>query len=424
MGITDKKEVRELFKYPVLQAIARRRSRRLPIGYKIEGGMIKKDPNQKPVPLNKLEEAILCWSGAGITGAVTQEGTLDSPVCRPITSWEGRATGNPCNVLTTRLFFTNDSGVFIYDPKTPTKVVEIENEPDQDKIMTYYQKDCRKVSDQRLKLISAENIDVEAINNQTGTTLFIPVVDNVELYIWRVFFSIQPFIGYQFYDDIQNRPAGLQKWIDSGYLKGPKIGLASFEHSQRTVYMAPAYLMVQNMQLVAEAMGLGSLIFSGYTGEVMLGVTPLGKGLGFRSIEDNEGKLNPVGLDGFFESYCPPYYKNMNEAVDAFIDKVSGITSPIGPDYKGILPFKPGLWEKNRPAYRPPSKEQIEIVKAYCNYVYDTYGRLPVTFSSKTIPVWIQVHHTNNEYYENLYANGIITQEHKNHMKLWHNGEK
>jgi hypothetical protein len=68
MGFADKKEVKDVFKYPLLEAIARLRTRRLPLSYTIDNGMIRKDPKQTPITLNDLETAILCWSGAGITG--------------------------------------------------------------------------------------------------------------------------------------------------------------------------------------------------------------------------------------------------------------------------------------------------------------------------------------------------------------------
>jgi hypothetical protein len=419
MSEMNSQEVKEAFKYPLFEAIAHRRTRRLPLGYTIDSGMIKRHPTQTPVPLNDVETAILCWSGAGITGTALHEGTAGSNDSRPI-SWIGRATGNPCNTQTTRLFFTNDNGIFCYNPKAPTKPIEFETESDREKIMTYFKEECHKVSAKRLQLFTAEGIPADALNNQTGTTLFIPVVDNVELYIWRVYYSLHPRMGYQFFDDIKNRPAGLQKWINSGRLKGPPVSLSSFEYSQRTISITPAYLMVQNMHLIAETMGLGSVIFAGFTGELMLGATPNVKGLGFRIATDKEGKTNTVGLDSVFEAYCPPYHKNMDEAIDAFFENIGGLLSGIGPDYTGALPFEPGYWEKNRPKYERPDKEHIDMVKAFCNYVYDTYGRIPATYSAKTIPIWLQVHHANTEFYDKNYASEVITETHRKHMELWH----
>jgi hypothetical protein len=179
---------------------------------------------------------------------------------------------------------------------------------------------------------------------------------------------------------------------------------------------------MEHIHLVAEAMGLGSVIFAGYTGEVMLGITPMGKGLGFRAVEDKEGKLNPVGLDGVFEAYCPPYYRSMDDAVDALVQKMYGPDSSWGPDYKGVLPFEYEFWQRIRPEIRRPTEKQIDMVKSFCNYVYDTYGRIPVTSNAKMIPIWLQVHHLDIDFYEKHYAEGMVTEAQKNHMKLWHSG--
>jgi hypothetical protein len=85
--------------------------------------MMKKTPTQLPVALTDLEMAMLFWSGAGVKGAVAHEGTACALKSRPVTSRVGRATGNPRNIQTTRLFCTNtnDDGVFLYNPKPPTK---------------------------------------------------------------------------------------------------------------------------------------------------------------------------------------------------------------------------------------------------------------------------------------------------------------
>ncbi len=61
MGIADKNEVKELFKYPLLQAIAHRRARRFPRGCVLKEGGIEYTSEQSPLPLNDIETAILCW---------------------------------------------------------------------------------------------------------------------------------------------------------------------------------------------------------------------------------------------------------------------------------------------------------------------------------------------------------------------------
>jgi hypothetical protein len=161
-------------------------------------------------------------------------------------------------------------------------------------------------------------------------------------------------------------------------------------------------------------------MFGGYTGEVMLGVTPQSKGLGFRWVKDKASRANAVGLDGVFEAYCPPFYSNMDDAVDAFFEKKFGSCSLFGVDYTGLLPFQPGQWKTKIPNYRIPSKKQVEIVKAFINYVYDTYGKIPAGMNTMTIPVWLQVHHVEVEFYEKYYAKGIVTEAQRQHLRLWH----
>ncbi|MBN1366543.1 MAG: hypothetical protein JW967_01270 [Dehalococcoidales bacterium] len=419
-SIADKEEVKTVFTYSLLEAIARRRTRRFPIGCTFDEGALKYISSQKPIPLNDVELAILCWSGAGITGSAIQD--VGAAGDGQIASWIGRVIPNPCNVNTTRLFFTNDSGTYLYNPTKASKQVEIMNETDRNKIMAYFEQDCYKIMDGRLQMYPSVVPPPLIWNtNQPGTTVFIPVVDNVELYLYRVFTSLSPQPGYQLFDAKKKRSAGLQKWVDSGDLKGPRIDISSFEQNmQQGIFSAPAYLMLEHMHLVAEAMGLGAIMFASYVGEVMLGITPLGKGLGFHALKDKDGNLNPIGLDGVFEAFCPPYYKNMDEAVDAYIEKLCGLASTKGPDYKGIIPFKKKYWQKIKPTYVKPSKKHIEIMKAYCNYIYDTYGRIPVTSNAKVIPCWLQVHHLEVDFYKKYYAKGLITEAHENHMKLWH----
>ncbi len=65
MGITDRDEVRELFKYPLLEVIARWRARRFPLGCTLSEGGLQYASEQPPLPLNDLETAILCWCQSG-----------------------------------------------------------------------------------------------------------------------------------------------------------------------------------------------------------------------------------------------------------------------------------------------------------------------------------------------------------------------
>jgi hypothetical protein len=72
-------------------------------------------------------------------------------------------------------------------------------------------------------------------------------------------------------------------------------------------------------------------LFTVYDAPQWLGGTPLTPGLGFRFHQpEKTGPIPPpdfapqgpipVGLDGLFEAYCPPYYRSMADAAQAIYD--------------------------------------------------------------------------------------------------------
>ncbi|MFC2002341.1 hypothetical protein ACFLV4_00070 [Chloroflexota bacterium] len=419
MGIADRSEVKELFKYPLLQAIAHRRARRFPLGCTLKEEGLQYTSEQLPLPLNELETAILCWAGNGVTGSITAD-LAASTGGNLFASWLGRATPYACNVHNVKLFFTNDDGTFVYHPQTATKPLEIESEADWAKIMTQYRESCIKVLDERAEFVPKSLLRSMHWNtNQPGTTVFIPVVDQTAEYIDYLLgvFDYEGY-GYHLFDDMKGQMAGLQGWVDSGKLKGPKVDLSSLELNVLELNLAPAYMMLENIHLVAEAMGLGSVVFGGYTGKVMLGVAPMSKGLGFHSVTDQDGKSNPVGLDGVFEAYCPPYYRNMDEAVEAFVARKFGSGGLFSADYEGLAPFKD--WKEMQPLYHHPSQTSIDQVKAFCSYVYETYGRFPATLDTMMVVIWLQVHHLDLEFYDKYYPREMVTEVQRHHMGLWH----
>lgn len=420
MDFADRKEVKQVFRYPLLEAIARRRTRRFPLGGAMPSGALEYKSKNAPVPLNDIETAILCWAGNGITGTITGDLPTDMMVGGgTFGTWAGRAVPHGCNIYSSKLFFTNDDGLFLYDPKEASKPVEIDTEADRNKIMEYFRENTRRLSDKRLEVIPrgiARSIHWNT--NQSGTTIFIPIIDQTQLFL-NYLIGVFQQDGYQLFDDIKGRFAGIDKWINNGALKGPRVPLSSAEYFSFIGNIAPAYLIAHNIHLTAEAIGLGSLIFSGYTSIIMMGGTSLGKGLGFRFVKTKDGKPNPVGLDGVVEPYCPPYYKSMDEAVDAFVEMKFGTRGTYGCDYPGATPFQ-GKWQQFSSCYQKATKETIQIVKDCCNYIYETYGRFPGTIDTVVMPVWLQVHHLEMDFYDKFVAPNLVNETHRQHVELWH----
>ena len=129
------------------------------------------------------------------------------------------------------------------------------------------------------------------------------------------------------------------------------------------------------MNLALQALGLGGWTFTGLLPHYALGLDPSSKGLGFRFVEPEKSLRStkapyPVGKDGVFESLCPPYVKNMEEAVDKFL-KIRGEFWK----QDNAFPYKDPT-SILQDEYHP-SEVRIQIVKDFCTYVYENYGRFP-----------------------------------------------
>src|SRR3989304_1778556 len=99
-------------------------------------------------------------------------------------------------------------------------------------------------------------------------------------------------------DDDVKKPAGIKRWIDSGYLTGHTLALGAFEPRLLAAIYGTAAYMQQNLQLCASILGLGGYPYSGVYSIILMGGTPAMRGLGFRFASDKRGYPYPVGLDG------------------------------------------------------------------------------------------------------------------------------
>src|SRR5215831_11099253 len=66
----------DLFRYPLMSAIAERRSRRVSRGTSIAAGDLSHQSSNPPAPLSPLEEAILIVT-TGLTGFLLHDGPVD-----------------------------------------------------------------------------------------------------------------------------------------------------------------------------------------------------------------------------------------------------------------------------------------------------------------------------------------------------------
>jgi hypothetical protein len=150
------------------------------------------------------------------------------------------------------------------------------------------------------------------------------------------------------------RPAGTDKLLDSGFLDRDNI--LPLSHLERQacyfIFSEPA-MICQNMFLATEAMGLGGWMHCWILSREIF------EALGFKVISPHRTPVlaNPIGLDGIFESYCPPYFRSMDAAVDAVLAPLLRPRStPATPDRPpGPVPY-PDLRRRASPVQSKSAK--------------------------------------------------------------------
>ena len=416
------------FKFGLLDSIFTRRSRRFGLGMEITEGNLKHKSRFKPIPLTELEEAVLIWAGTGMTGLSL--GDLPRTGISWVFQWTGRSWPCSCNSHSTELFFTNDNGVYMLKlfnlmPESgETSIFPGKTDEEKlDRLLKLYRQGLIKLQECRAVLPKEEPglFDFNSWNtNKEGTTFFMPVTNITVEYMVLLFIYFGAKYGFNIIDELNGgRSCGLDKWIKKGYIRNDvKMSLFDLELRVLTTLNVEQAFICQNMNLALQALGLGGWTFTGLLPHYALGVDPAYSGLGFRFIKPEKTLRSipspiPVGKDGVFEAFCPPYVEDMREAVDKFLKTREDFWKEDNPypyrDPKGVL----------QDGYNP-SEERIEIVKDFCSYVYENYGRFPAFLDPMFLRLVFQAHHLDLEFYDKHYNEGAYTDLHKNHFKLWH----
>jgi hypothetical protein len=230
--------------------------------------------------------------------------------------------------------------------------------------------------------------------------------------------------GYFIVDDRNGmRPCGNQKWVDNGFLSRKKVmTLSRIEKILSDGMLAEGAFMSQLIALAMQATGIGGWVYGGFSSTVVLGGTPACRGLGFRFIQSNTDPFPiPVGRDGVFEAFCPPYYPDMRAAVDAAI---AGATMKMDEwEAKGMVKPHTAPNHEFDAATVQASPEGVECVKDICSYVYDTYGKFPATVDPIQMTLFAQAHHLDLDFYDKHMKPGAYSETHKNNMRDWHGNQ-
>lgn len=438
---------------PLFDTMVRRRTHRVPRGARVEAGSMSYEPGNPPQPLSALEEAVLI-AMTGCTGLTMPDRPFFDPrdktpiMSKPNITMAGRTAGSPDNAQGTHFFLINDTGTYFLRklplPEGPLPF-------DADTLIARAEQCKVKLLDKRIDVPGQRDFPAyldsnRFLSNLPGTTILLPVVDLSHQYINGMMYLLTQPAGVRptIVDDRNfYRKAGVRKWVKNGFLnKNIKLPLGAI-YSMRT--QIEADLIVQNLFLTAEAMGLGAWIHGTITPPVLLGDPKFektyGKMLGFDFVVPKwkfmdlfrwhvplprfaNLRANAIGLrhkgEHLIKGMCPPNYDSMNDAVDAVIAEKFGQHGIYKDTQVFERIYKPGFAERYLKEASDYAQDVIACCRDICNYIYDTHGRFPAHCETIHVPgVWIQIHHVEEEYYDRFFANGL-TDAHRHHQKDWH----
>ena len=106
----------ELARFPLLDALYGRRSRRFPLGGEISDGLLAYTSRHAPLPLSELERLIVLTSMAGTTAGIMRSSPRPLRAVSGQLRRRGRRGGRSVGgrVPHRELFFTDDSGTYFF----------------------------------------------------------------------------------------------------------------------------------------------------------------------------------------------------------------------------------------------------------------------------------------------------------------------
>jgi hypothetical protein len=417
-------DLQSVWEYPLFEALFGRRSRRFGRGFAMTEGPFQYTSPHPPLPLSKLEEALLVAAGVGCSGIALWE--LSRPL--PYRGSTGRTFPSTSGGRRTALFFTNEEGVYVIDPAglSASRLREVDTDNQRERVLALYR--------EHRKLIKPGRLDIPRRmpplsghdwwdSNGPGSTLFMPVCDVTYSLISLTAQFIDPQLerfargvrGMHIVDDRHGfRSAGCERWVKTGFLSGDNVLTLSQLEQQACYFMfsEPAAIC-QNMFLATEAMGLGGWKHCGFVSREIFAA------LGFTMVVPDETPLlgNPVGIAGVFEAYCPPFFPSMDAAVEA-------VLRPYAHNADAAEASTPSAYLMSDAEHRRStvsvSEEGIACTKAVCKYIYETYGRFPGNLDAMHLMWFFQAHHIDTDFYDRFFRPGAYGPAHAAHLATWH----
>ncbi len=411
--------------HTLIDLLEQRKTRRFGCGMELPAGPLRYQSTVPPIPLSPEETRYLLFAGVGETGRhladmqyARQPGREDGQGMA-IMNFQGRTTASACAANTTKLFLSNDEGLYFAgavshpDSGIPPELVPLQQ--------------GRLEIPRQLPYMLSFN---QWYTNRPGTLYILPVTEVARVYLNLLLVLLSGEYGYFIVDsDNGNSGCGLDNFRRSrgGHLHDDPatnrvMTLRDLDAAISDTAIQEQGMVCQNMFLMAQAIGLGGGIQSVGSGRHLLGLEPqIFPGLGFHFSKSPVSgvRANPMGVPHLWEGPCPPFVSSIEEAILNLVDSKFGAdgiyTNPAS---------RPWVTQEGRSHIASYDPRAIDAVIHFCNYVYKTYGRFPAhTDAFKTV-IAFQAHHLDVGFYDKFYPNESVPQTHRDHHMAWHQGAR
>ncbi|MGD0303308.1 MAG: hypothetical protein ABSC71_00605 [Candidatus Acidiferrales bacterium] len=421
----ERQQLEQLAQFPLTEALFNRRSRRFFRGAEIPDGPLAYKSKHRPLPLSALERLLVLLAVGGVTGwsnLITRHDRYAPHLSNYPGSASGRTLISAASFQTSEIFFTDDSGTYIF--RTRDFLVPVPRDAHGrnciEDLLEAHGSRIERISDNRIHLPRREPY-MEGHNtwvaNAPGSLLVFPIGDLAQHTLLNIAFYVAN--GFCIYDDIhRTRIPGIERFWDLVDIENP-YPLTFLDQYSLAELSAELAVASFNGQLMLQALGLGGWSFDGIDRLTILGASgdPDVPGLGFRYDNDERwAQPNPTGRDGVFTAFCPPHYDDLYAATEALYERKFG---PGGPFH----PATPGPWKESsriRSSARPFDPRFRECIALQAQYVFDTFGKFPATVPSVLVLMYLQAHHLDLDFYDKKFTPGAYLTTHKHHLKRWH----
>ena len=407
----------DALRFPFVDALRGRRSRRFALGGTIPDGPLAHLSRFEPKPLEEIEQLFVLSAAAGGTGwhFLLPRSERLAPGVPPFSgSASGRTFPSGAGIHTSEVFFTDDDGTYLF--ATRDVALPAHDAAGADRWIEEHRARVRKLDDGRLDvhppLISPQNAWCV---NVPGSTILIPVADAAQHTLALLFVTV--LHGGTIYDDVNHRAIpGLDRFAGLVNLE-EQWAISDMEREVVSSIAAEHSMICYAGMLALQASGLGGWFFSGMDQLAVLGAAPDVRGLGFTVERDDRWRgPNPVGRPGVFSATCPPNLPDLRACAEAYVARQFGEGGPFNPD-------TPGPWRES-PAVRGGAARHpddvVDCVATMAQYVFDRFGRFPSTVGSALATYYLQAHHLDLEFYDRHFAPGAYLPTHARHMARWH----